>query len=322
MAVDDLDRADAGPQRVALQEAAPGADRQRRVVEVRAGRRPQARLVDLDLLGERREALGADRDPADGDAPRAEARADGDAPGTQAVVAQRDAVGDRRLARGAREVGPDDDRVEVDVVDLAQVDLAQQAAVVPPAARRLAHDRQPGGREVGLLAARVDPDDQVVDAAALEQPGRQADLERQVGAAVLADRLAVEPDLRAVVDRLEAHHPRRPLGGRRELEVLAVPPDPAEERLRAVVADVPRVGDRDLLPAGDPGLELGAALVVVELEQPGAVHQVAAGGTGLVERLVARRGDDRLGARRDGDREQGGNGDGEGANGHAHTEAF
>jgi hypothetical protein len=253
---------------------------------------------------------------------RAPKRADGDAPGARAVVAQRDAVGDRRRTRGAREIGADDDRVEVDVVDLAQVDLAQQAAVVPPAARRLAHDRQPGGREVGLLAARVDPDDQVIDAAALEQPGRQADLEGQIGAAVLADRLAVEPDLRAVVDRLEAHHPRRPLGGRREPEVLAVPADAAQERLRRVVADVPRVGDGDLLPAGGPGLELGPALVVVELEQPRAVHQVAPGGTGLVERLVARGGDHRLGARRRGDRQHGGDGNGEGANGHAHTEAF
>jgi hypothetical protein len=216
----------------------------------------------------------------------------------------------------------DGDRVEVDVVDLAQVDLAQQAAVVPPAARRLAHDRQAGGREVGLLAARVDPDDEVVDAPALEQPGRQADLERQVRAAVLADGLAVEPDLRAVVDRLEAHDPRGPLGRRRKPEVLAIPADPAEERLRGVVADVPRVGDPDLLPAGDPRLELGAALVVVELEQPSAVHEIAARGTGLVERLGGRRGDDRLGARRRGDRQQGGDGDGEGANGHAHTEAF
>ena len=239
----------------------------------------------------------------------------------RAVVAQRHAVVDRRRARGARQIGAHDDRVEVDVVDLAQVDLAQQAAVVPPAARRRAHGRQARGREVGLLAPRIDPDDQVIDAAALEQAGGQADLEGEVGAAVLADRLAVEPDLRAVVDRLEAHHPRRRLGRGGQPEVLAIPADAAEERLRAVVAHVPGVGDRDLLPAGDPRLELRAALVVVELEQPRAVHEVAPRGTGLVERLGARRGDDGLRARGCGGGQEDGEGDDGGGDGETHAEA-
>ena len=99
---------------------------------------------------------------------------------------------------------------EVELVDAPQVDLAQDAVVVPPAALERARCALRQRRDVELLAAAVDAHDEPVDAAASHALGAQ--LERQVGADVQSERLAVQPHPRAVVDRLEAQHP---LGGRR-----------------------------------------------------------------------------------------------------------
>ena len=113
-----------------------------------------------------------------------------------------------------------------------------------------------------------------------------------------ADRLAVEPHRGAVVDRLEAERPLERRVRVRELEVLAVPADPAAHRLVGGVAQVPHVRDLDLRPSGGrrrahPAL-LDPLVFVVEPEQPVPVEQVPALGAVLVEGLLVRL----LGARR------------------------
>ncbi len=256
---------------------------------MRARRRPQRRVRDAQAGLEALEVVRADAARAEVQRAAAEAAGDPHARGAVAVVAHDDAREHARGAGRARQVGPHDDARDVDAVDALQVDLAQQAAVVPPAPRGVAGAGQAGGREVGPQAAVVDAHDEPVGALALEHAARQAHVPRQVRARVAADRPAVEPDLRAVVDRLEAHepvHPRAPVG---EVEVLAIPGDGAGHRRDGVVAGVPGVGNAHRLPAVGRGLVLEAllgALARVEPEQPVAAEQVAVVGSVLVDRAV------------------------------------
>ena len=69
----------------------------------------------------------------------------------------------------------------------------------------------------------------------------EAQLERDVRAAVGAHPPAVEPHPRAVVDRLEAHRPRERPARLGQREVLAVPADAADHRGGRVVPEVPDV---------------------------------------------------------------------------------
>ena len=195
-------------------------------------------------------------------------------------VAQRDVDRDRRArtsrtaAAGARARSP--------------VDRVDRAAGRPRAgcrrsstSRRSARRRRcrpEGGKSVGQ-AARVDAHD---------EPVRAAPLERRSGGArtgcrrrVRADRLAVEPDPRAVVDRLEAHHPgqravgaraaRSPCGTSRSPPAIdAFESSPRFQTFGTVTGVQPAV-------AGLAHEALLDALVGrVEPEQPLAVHQVAA----------------------------------------------
>ena len=211
----------------------------------------------------------------------------GDAVLAIGVVAHGDAHEHLRRARRAVELGPHEQARDVDAVDALQVDLAQQAAVVPPAARGVAGAGQPRRREVRRQAAVVDAHHEVVDAAALERRAGQAQREREVGARVAADRPAVEPHLRAVVDRLEAHEPVHPGARVGQVEVLAVPADAADHRGGGVVAGVPRVRNARRLPAGPVGLALEALIEpdagAVETEQPVAAEQVAVVRTVVVD---------------------------------------
>ena len=200
--------------------------------------------------------------------------------GLAGVVVGDDLVGDRRVAGRARQQRADLRRAEIDLVDGAQVDVAQDAAVVPPAAERRPGHRQARRREVVAVAAVVDAHDDPVRLAGVQLPRREDELERQVGAAVAPDHVAVEPHRRLVVDRLEAGDPGRRLRRAGQPEVLAIPGDTAAERLRARVQRVPRLGDRDLGPAVDPRVVLVVGgdpdVAGVVAPQPCPVEQVAA----------------------------------------------
>ncbi len=176
----------------------------------------------------------------------------------------------------------------VDGVEALEVDLALEARVVPPAAGRRAVGGEAGGREIGRPAPGVDADHQPVRAAALEAV--EAELERDVGAAVGPDAPAVEPDRGAVVDRLEAHGPLERAARLGQREVLAVPADAADHRLVRVVPEVPHVRRPDPAPAGGARAPVPAAaealVARVAAEQPRAVHQVATGRALVVEGLL------------------------------------
>jgi hypothetical protein len=169
--------------------------------------------------------------------------------------------------------------------DFSQVDLAEDARIVPPAADVAAvrPDRHVG--YVQFAAAAVDPHDEDIRVAG---PGmRGGHLERQVAAGVAADPAAVQPGGRAVIDGLEAQDPARGRARRRQLEVLSIPPDAAEVAVWRVVARVGGVRNRRRLPADGalPALpaKLLAAIVWVGAPVPGPGDQVAAGGAILVE---------------------------------------
>ena len=200
--------------------------------------------------------------------------------------------------------------VEVDPVDLAEVDLAEDPAVVPPAARRQVRRREARRREVGRVAAVVDAHDEPVDAVALEQRRRDPDLERQVGAGVGADRLAVHPEPRPVVHRLEAQRPSSSAcwssGGGSPCGTTPI--DPAIDSFDVSVA---------FQALGTFVVAQPAVLVVrmkrclspwsarVQTEQPVAAHQVAAVGAGLVEGAARQPVRGVRGRGEDGDRQEG-----------------
>src|SRR4051795_1572663 len=202
--------------------------------------RPHARTPHPEARGERGHAVAADAAGAEVEAPGAEVGGHADALGAASDVAQVDAEPHGRGAGGAVEQRRDPHGLPVDGVEPLEVDLALDAAVVPPAAPRRAGGGEAGGREVGFAAPGVDPDHETVRAASLE--AREAELEREVGAAVAADRPAVEPRPRAVVDRFEAHGPLQRAARLRQGEVLAVPPTPPALPAPGEAAAFPEVG--------------------------------------------------------------------------------
>ena len=197
----------------------------------------------------------------------------------------------RRGAARAREPRDHAHGLPVHDVEPLEVDLALEAGVVPPAAGGDAAGGEARGREVGRAALGVDADHEPVGAAALEAV--EAELERDVGAAVGAHAPAVEPHPRAVVDRLEAHRPLERPARVGQREVLAVPADAADHRGGRVVAEVPDVRHRDACSS-----RRGCRLRFQPLPRPWLlgsrrnshwpVHQVAAGGALVVEGLGRR----------------------------------
>jgi hypothetical protein len=209
-------------------------------------------------------------------------------------VAQVRAHVDLRGAADLGQVRQDVHVLDVDRVDLADVDLAQQPPEVPPAAGAVpVEGRRPPVREVAVAAQRRDLHDQRV--APLAQPV-EVGLEREV-ARVPADRPAVEPDLRADVGALEADLPERALelvlGHLRDREFLAVPAHRCLVELG--VARVPVVRDADRLPADEVVLGVPALDVsdrrqrVVGAEVPGAAQQLTRGLPFVDQGLAARR---------------------------------
>ncbi len=284
------DRADPARQPVAEHALLAGADGEAGRVQVGTGRRPQPGPGDAQACFEARK-------PARADAARAEVQrhaavAAGDLHGCRAVavVAHDDAREHGCRARRAGQVGAHDDVRDVDAVDALQVDLAQQPAVVPPAAGGVARAGQAGRREVGAQAPVVDPDDEPVRAGPLQRAVRDAQVPRQVGAGVATDRPAVEPDARSVVDRLEAHEPVQARASVGQAEVLAIPRDRSGHRRHGRVADVPGVGHGQRRPAVTARLALeGLAQPlarVVAAKQPLAAEQVAVVGAVLVDRAA------------------------------------
>ena len=292
-AADDRDIADAALGDVAAQPMVLlVAQRQRRLVQRGAVDRPEPRVLDGRHRLRGPGGMGSDRrspeielDLAVGAGQRHLLLGAGE-------VADQRLVLDRGVAGGARQDRPDLHLGDVDPLDRAQIHLAQQAAVVPPAAAG-------SGGQVALGAAVVDPHDQAVDAAA--QP-LEVELERQVGARVGADLAAVEPHRGPVVDGLEADDPaavglahvaRERLG--REREVAAVPADRAVHARRRDVAGVVGVGNRHRGPAvgrrdvAKPALRL-AHVGRVGAVQPGASEQIPAGLAVLVEGPLGGRG--------------------------------
>ena len=163
----------------------------------------------------------------------------------QAGVAHADVPGDRRRARRARQVRA--------ARPPCRSRCRRSRAGRPRAGcRRSSTSRRAGGRArrtspagsrcaVRRLSTRRT---RRLTPGALEEAARQAQLERQVGAVVLPDEAAVEPDRDAVVDRLEARGPHQRLALGRQPEVLAVPADGAGERRGALVGRVPGVRAR------------------------------------------------------------------------------
>ena len=110
-----------------------------------------------------------DRPGAEPDAARAEAPGDGHAPAAARDVAQPRRHPHGRRAGAAAEPRDHERRLELDPVDPLEIDLAQDPAVVPPAAGRQPGGRVvAGGREVRQLAARVHAHHEPVHAAAVE----------------------------------------------------------------------------------------------------------------------------------------------------------
>ena len=218
------------------------------VVEVGARRRPEARVVDRHLrLGHGEVALG--------DGHRAELQiglavfvAEGagrrERP-IRRVVVDLDADRDLGRARRAGGQGRGDRRVD----EVARAERAHRHLAVDPA------EVEPGsvvaGQALGVRVPVVGPHDEQVGA----RPGVEVVLEREVGPDVgRAEVLAVEPDVGAEVDRLEAHRvaaagrgrERGPVPGDRPGVVLD-PGCPGDRR------GVGHVGDRDG-PPGEPAL--------------------------------------------------------------------
>ena len=230
--------------------------------------------------------------PSPGDAPRPEAerpsleRADHTGP-PRAPGDVADPCVDRHGCRAvaAAQPRPCEHVLEVELPQLAQVHGAQDAVVVPPAALERAVARSESGgmssRERRLSTRTT---------SRLMPPRRAgAELEGEVGADVRPERGAVEPDLRAVVHRLEAKEPARPSAGARQPEVLAVPVDRSRVAGDGEVAGVQGGGDGDRAPARKAlaGLKalLDAAQRRVGTRVPVAVEQVAAGGPVAPDRL-------------------------------------
>ena len=209
-------------------------------------------------------------------------------------------------AGAARESRLGEEVADVHAVELAQVDLAQDPAVVPPAAAGGAVVLVDERRQVGLGTATVDAHNEVVHAAPSELVGGH--LKREVCALVGPDLVAVQVHARAVVHRLEADDPAHAAAGLRSPEVGAVPAHAAALAGVREVVGVPGVGDGDGRPARERRLALEAlcqSLVErVAAEVPGAIHQVAARVAVVVQHLRLRRIYRGAGHARKGEREQ------------------
>src|SRR5205085_7132338 len=107
VAVDDLDRAQAGLYEVAGDRVLADPRGHADGVEARMADRPQARVRDADRAHERREALRADGRRAEREAAFAEGGRQPDALRGVRVVADGDAEADGGRARRARDVGLD-----------------------------------------------------------------------------------------------------------------------------------------------------------------------------------------------------------------------
>ncbi len=288
----DRDAADAAVGHVTAKRTAVGVRQgQARPIQKRVVRGPQVRMGDADL---RRCGPGGVR----GDPPSAEVQ-------SRATVgaAQQDGlrgtseVADRYLllhagrAGGAGQHGPHDGLGEVGALHRAEVHLAQQPAVVPPATART-------GRQIGRCAAVIDTHDQAVD------PGPQAleiELEGKIGAGVAPDLASVQPHCRAIVDRLKANDPtpirRRHIPRERRARQREIPPVPAHRSRHAGGREIPRVvrvghcnrrptvGGRHVAPPALGVADVGR----VRAEQPRAPQQVAVSLTIAVERPLGRR---------------------------------
>ena len=175
-----------------------------------------------------------------------------------------------RALLGPADLGLRADALDVDSLVAAQVDLAQDPAVVPPAAARPSVRALVAARDVRSRPPVVHPHDEPVDAVAHE--ARRGQLERHVAELVLAQEHAVQPDLRAVVHRLEAELPAERGVLRGQDEVLAIPPDRSALAVVGVVLRVPGARDRRRRPAVERrvrGQPRGLALVRrVEQEVP------------------------------------------------------
>ncbi|CAB4873703.1 unannotated protein [freshwater metagenome] len=278
---DDLHRADPDPPREPLQDAAGPGGRQRRVIEPRLGRRPQPRVRDPQRVRERHGRPGGNGHGADPQAARAPAADDAHRSRAVAMVAQDHVPAHRRGAARARELGTHVDGLEVDVPDLAQIDLAQDAAVIPPATERPPLDIGLRRWEVARRAPTVDAHDQAVHPPTAQPARGDVQFERQVGPGVGAELAAVDPDPRSIVDRLEAQNPGFARTAAWKAQVTAVPGDRTEVRGKALVGGVPRVGHRDAVPSGHRGLPLPAGALAgarrVQTPQPRPVDQIPTG---------------------------------------------
>jgi hypothetical protein len=188
--------------------AAVGAARRRRLgarpVEMGRARLPELRVPNgrESLEGDRAAAL--DHARAEVSAHAADPAADADSLLAPGVVPHGRAEEHPRAAVDASQRRAHEQALDVDAVDLAQVDLAQDAAVVPPAAAGAPVGLVARGRDVGCATAVVDANDEMVHAAARVA---HDDLERDERPLVAADLAAVQVHASAVVDRLEAELP-------------------------------------------------------------------------------------------------------------------
>ena len=268
-----------------------GADGQ--PVQLGRARRPEAWLLDGELRPERAPAERRDRLRVVADVPPVHVHHERDVAVALREVPQRGPHLDLRRAAHAPQPRQDVHVLHVDRVHVPHVDLAQDPAEVPPAARAVAvvGGRTPV-REVGVAPQRRDLDDQRV--AALLQV-LQGHLEREVARVDSTQPPAVEPQLGAVVVALEADLPelagallRRALRLRHR-ELLAVPAD--RRAVLGGVGRVPVVRDRDGAPAREVVLRVPALVLadeaVVAAEVPGAAQELPVHLTLADQRLAA-----------------------------------
>ena len=174
---------------------------------VEVGRRgaPEPRLGDPRRGAEEAVAATADRGRREPQGLRADPALDDRVRRAVAEIPDDRADADGRRARGAGQRGPSDDVHEIEAIDLSEVDLAEDARIVPPAADVAAASADRDTRHVELAVAAVDPHDE--DVGATGPRVAEGHLERQIPAGVTADPVAVQPHRRPVVHRLETHDP-------------------------------------------------------------------------------------------------------------------
>ena len=178
----DAERADARVDRVALHLAPAVEERRAGRVEVRPVGPPQPRIADPRPCSERCPAAPGTRCAPKRSACRRSADDPGRAGRWLLTLATSHVDEDARGAAAAAKARPHVDVLEVEVRHLAQVDLAQDAGVVPPAALERTALPIRERRDVELLAPAVGAHDEPVDAAPPD--ALRTHLERQVRADV------------------------------------------------------------------------------------------------------------------------------------------